>query len=134
MKRVMLTLAVCAIGSFALTASAQAAGDPTTGAAAAGHGQSRAAKTPKPKVYEWCGTASGCGYETDLWSKTKTFGFFGSPVGTYTKGPKGAVTLDDENTGCFVYLKKDKGTKNYSGVEPGSEGCSEQEVVLTYVG
>ncbi len=132
MRRMLLALAVCATGSFALTGIAQAAGDPTAGG---GAGPVHAAKKPpKPKVYEWCGTVSGCGYETDLWSKTKTFGFFGGTAGTYTTGPKGALTLFDENTGCDIFLAKVKKTKNYAGFEPGGEICAEQEVTLTYLG
>ncbi|HTR72746.1 MAG TPA: hypothetical protein VMG80_04045 [Solirubrobacteraceae bacterium] len=135
MRRMFLGFATCATISFALVGSAQAAGDPTGGAGGAVHGQSRAVKPPKAKVYEWCGSLSGCGYETDLWAKTKTFGFFGGVAGIYFTGPKGSLTLYDENTNCYIYLKKIKKTKNYAGEEPAGQEpqCAVQTVELTYI-
>jgi len=138
MRRVLVVLAVCAVGSFALSASAQAAGSSAaSGAVSGGVGLNTtlpAAKAPKPKQYEWCGSASGCGFVYDLYPKTLTWvetieGFEGA-TGTYTKGAKGLLVLVVNGLPCVVELHKVKKTKNYAGAETGPEPCFNQTVEL----
>jgi hypothetical protein len=132
MRRVILAVSACAIASFALTASAQAAG-PMSGASLA-HRVARTAKSPKPKVYEWCGSESGCGFKFEFFAKTKTIDVDGYEYGKYTKGKKGLLLIEGDE-GCDTYLYKVKGTKNYSGEEPAgqAEFCYVQSVSLTYI-
>jgi hypothetical protein len=130
MRRILITLAVCAISSFAFTAVAQASGGLAGGGIAPA--QVKPAKAPKAKVYEWCGSESGCGFIFDLYSKTKTWyeenaGF----SGTYATGKKGLLVMYwPPEYGCVVELHKIKGTKNYSGNETGPDSCYNQTVEI----
>jgi hypothetical protein len=135
MRRVVVVLAVCALGSFVLAGSAQAAGG------AAGLGGSVGArpavkKAAKPKQYEWCGTASGCGFVFGLYKKTKTWveEVGGGFSGTYYTGPKGLLVLEwPPAYGCVATFHKVKKSKNYDGSETGPLPCYTQEVTLTYL-
>jgi hypothetical protein len=137
MRRVMVVLAACAIGSFVLAGSAQAAGGGAGGGGTAG--ARPAAKKPKPKRYEWCGSMSGCGFVFDLYPKTRTWAEeIGPEFGTYVTGKKGllVMTTEWEGYGCRTELHKVKGTKNYVGSETNpneNEYCFTQEVSLTFL-
>jgi hypothetical protein len=123
-KRAVTTFVGCSAMSLALFAgTAQAAGP--TSSVGAGIGSSALPamkKPPKPTVYEWCGSESGCGYETDLWKKSKTWGFFGEEFGTYFTGHKGLLVLEQyEYPYCVEEFYKVKKSKNYFGFETSGE-------------
>ena len=132
MRRVILAMSACAMTSLALTASAQAAS--LTAGASATHRPANAAKSAKPKDYEFCGSEAGCGFTFEFFSKTKTVDVDGESLGTYITGKKGLLEIKAE-VGCDVILHKVKKTKNYSGEEPAgqAEGCYIQTVTLTYL-
>ena len=123
----------CALCSLGFVSSADAS--------PLGPGVYRSAKvrpdtSGKPKIYEWCGSDSGCGFHPEIWFKSKEWGEYGKVLGPVSKGKKGEIilgemTLDGE---CDVDLYKVHGTKNYSGEEPAGqyESCHVQTVTLTY--
>jgi hypothetical protein len=133
MRKIMFIVAACALCSFAFVASAQAASLLSRGAQGRESAKPSAAKA---KVYEWCGSDSGCSFKLEVWDKTKTWGESGITYGTLTKGKKGEITLTQypANGGCYAVFYKVRGTKNYSGEEPSGQGagCFAQTITLTY--
>jgi hypothetical protein len=128
MRRIIVVLAVCGLGSAIFASSALAAGSSSGGG---GTGARPAAKAPKPLNYEICGSAAGCGFQVSLYKATKTFVEGGGEEGTWVKGAKGLIEMKFDN-GCTFVVKKVKGTKNYAGEEPpgGPEYCFIQTVEL----
>ena len=111
MRRVVTALALCAIGGGALAGTAAA--------------------TPKPQVYEFCGSFSGCLGVLDLYRNTMTWEESEGPSkGTYTTGPKGLLVLTVTGPGCTIELHKVKKSKNYAGAETGGGECLTQTVEL----
>jgi hypothetical protein len=118
MKRMLVTLAACSTMSFALVASAQAAGTSVTGGVAAGPAAAAPAakKAPKPVVYHL--TVFNAEFEQtneatlDLYNKTKTWSVEGyCDAGTFTKAGKD-LTLSDECVGQTWFEEKVKHAKN----------------------
>lgn len=128
-----MVAAACALCSFGFVSSADAS--------PLGPGAYRSAKvrpdtSGKPKIYEWCGSKSGCGYHPEIWFKSKEWGEYGKVIGPVSKGKKGEIILGEMTVDgeCHVDLYKVHGTKNYSGEEPPGqyESCYVQTITLTY--
>ena len=116
MRRYVVLAAACVISSFALTASAQAA-NTSIGTQAPRAKAAPAAKTPKPKVEQFCNEQVLGPYNLYIYPKTKAFTIEGfADEGFLEKKPKGVQVLNETAAFGFYYEgKKVKGTKRYVG-------------------
>jgi hypothetical protein len=137
--------ATAAIVSMALLAgSAFALSGPTAGVHAAQGSSAPAAKSPKPREYEWCNAflppSPNCGYYMLIYPKTKSWAEKGNEAevhGKYAKVGKELVFTYEapqyyvENN-AEIKFKKVKKSKNYTGFFyfPGQEPLAEELIRL----